>query len=115
MAENYARKYQPRQTRERQINLMGIEGLLGSTLKNLKIEKEISRYQFVLHWEAIVGPELAKVSRPDSIVNKQLIVRVKSSVWAQHLSFYQQVISNRVKKYLEPGEEVEGLRFRVDG
>jgi predicted nucleic acid-binding Zn ribbon protein len=110
----YKKKYASPK-RERQMNLLSIDGILGTALKQHNLDREISKYSFVLHWESIVGAELAKVSKPDSIVNKQLVVRVKSSVWAQHLSFYQQVISSRVKKYLEPGQEVEGLRFKVEG
>ena len=100
--------------REKQTKLIAVEQLLGKALKAYKIDQAVSRYKFVMYWEEIVGKELAKVSRPDSIVNKKLIITVKGSVWSQQLSFYSKVILTRVRKYLDSADQVDGLRFRVE-
>lgn len=97
----------------REKELTQVHAALARALKRFGLDQEIGRYQFVLHWEKIVGPEIAKLTRPDSLKNGILVLRVPNSVWAQELSFSKDVIVERLREYLRGSEIVEDVRFRV--
>lgn len=87
--------------------------VLSSALKTYGLDKEIARYDFVLHWKEIVGAEIFKRTKPDCIRGKALVVRVVNSTWAQELSFHKDFILSRLKKYLKTDEVVEDVQFYV--
>lgn len=90
------------------------EAVLKAALHRFGLDQEIERYRFVLHWQEIVGEEIAKLSRPESLRNGHLRVSVPSSVWAQELSFYKPVIINRLRKFLGADSAVKDVSFVVD-
>jgi len=51
-------------------------------------------------WEAAVGPELARRSRPHSLRAGRLIVAVASAAWMQQLSFLRESIRDNVNRAL---------------
>ena len=107
--------------REQSIRRMGqrlkrpllANGILRSTLVKLGIDKEIARYRFVLYWKEIVGEEIAKRTRPDSLKYGRLTIRVSDSIWAQELSFQKEVILKRLRRYLDEGTIVRDVVFQV--
>jgi predicted nucleic acid-binding Zn ribbon protein len=92
-----------------------IEQILRSALRTSGLDKEITRYQFVLHWPEIVGPEIAKRTAPECIRAGALVVRVADSAWAQELSFQKDIILKRLKKFLRHDEDVRDVMFYVAG
>lgn len=63
-------------------------------------------------WPSIVGPDVAKNSRPLEISRGSLIVLTRSSAWSQQLSFLSERIVAAVAE--KTGKrDVEGIRFRV--
>ena len=89
--------------------------VLQRALARLGLDKEIARYHFVLHWQEIVGEEIAKRTKPECIKNRALVVRVTDSAWAQELSFQKRVILTRLKRFLGAGEIVDDVLFYVVG
>lgn len=92
-----------------------VREVLRSAFKRYGLDRELERYQFVAHWQEIVGPEIAKRTRPDNIRGKNLIVQVADSVWAQELSFQKRVILNRLRKFIPSEVSIEDIHFRVTG
>ena len=90
-----------------------IGGVLESALKRFGLDQDIARYQFVLHWDEIVGRDIALRTRPESLRNGLLRVRVADSVWAQELSFHKPVIMKRLRKFLEDEQIVSDVMFYV--
>lgn len=90
-----------------------ILNVLTSALKTYGLDKEIARYDFVLHWKDIVGAEIFKRTKPECIRGKALVVRVSNSTWAQELSFHKDFILGRLKKYLKSDEIVDDVHFYV--
>lgn len=90
-----------------------IKGILSKALAGKGIDKKIERYEFVLHWEKIVGLKLAEVSRPEYISRKTLIVRVLHPVWAQECAFMKTALLRKLAPYLKRGDIVEDMIFRV--
>ncbi|MDQ6822957.1 MAG: DUF721 domain-containing protein [Candidatus Eremiobacteraeota bacterium] len=63
-------------------------------------------------WPSIVGPDVAKNSRPLEISRGSLIVLTRSSAWSQQLSFLSERIVAAVAE--KTGKrDIEGIRFRV--
>lgn len=96
-----------------------IRGILGRALDRYGISKDLARYQFVIHWEKIVGKEIASRAKPECITNGTLIVHVTSSAWAQELSFQKPVILSRLRRFLQTQDVAEAsmvrdVMFRVD-
>jgi len=90
-----------------------IKGILAKALAGKGIDKKIERYEFVLHWDKIVGEKLAEVSKPDYISRKTLIVRVLHPVWAQEFTFMKGALLRKLAPYLKRGDIVEDMIFRV--
>ncbi len=65
---------------------------------------EINKYKFVLHWEDIVGPEIAKRSKPEYLKGSTLVIKVTDSAWSQELSFHKTVIIARLNAFLGKAE-----------
>jgi predicted nucleic acid-binding Zn ribbon protein len=90
-----------------------VRGVLGATLEQYGLDKKIARYQFVLRWPEVVGPEIAKRARPEALRGSCLMVHVDSSAWVQELSFQKAVILARLKKILDDPDLIKDISFRV--
>ena len=90
-----------------------IKGILAKAPAGKGIDKKIERYEFVLHWDKIVGEKLAEVSKPDYISRKTLIVRVLHPVWAQEFTFMKGNLLRKLAPYLQRGDVVDDMIFRV--
>jgi len=93
--------------------LASIEGILASVLKKNNLDNQLARYEFVLHWAEIVGPEISTRTRAECIRNGILIVAVNNSVWAQELSFNKAMILRRLREKLSQPDCVKDISFYV--
>ena len=103
----------PRRRKGVRTDLTLIKGILSKALAGKGIDKKIERYEFVLHWENIVGQKLAEVTKPEYISRKTLIVRVLHPVWAQECAFMKAQLLRKLAPYLKRGDVVEDMIFRV--
>ena len=90
-----------------------VRELLRNAFQKFGLDRQLDRYQFVLHWREIVGDEIARLSKPESIHGKALVVRVSNSAWAQELSFQKQIILKRLRKFIPSDNPVQDIVFRV--
>ncbi len=91
-----------------------ISNVLQAAMRAYRIDKKILQYNFVLNWKEIVGEELSEICKPQSISGETLFISVPSSAWAQELSFQSRIILGRLQKYLNDGQKVSEVRFRVE-
>ncbi len=96
-------------------DLTKIKGIIAGVLNSPEARFKAQRYAFILHWREIVGERLAKVSRPEVIENRRLVVQVAHPAWAQELSLIKPVLLESLAKYLRPGDVVGDMVFRVAG
>ena len=94
-------------------DLTAIKGILSKALAIKGLDKKIERYEFILHWEEIVGDVLATVCKPECISGKSLILRVAHSAWAQEITFQKAVILQRLRPFLRRGDFVDDIVCRV--
>lgn len=90
-----------------------IDSVLNSALKHLGVSDDINRYRFIQHWQEIVGDSIAKKSRPETLRNGILKVRVADSSWAQELTFHKQAILKRIKRFVAESEAPADVQFYV--
>ena len=90
-----------------------VQKILTSALSKFGLDKDIARYQFVLHWKDIVGEDIAQRTRPECFRNGALVVRVKDSSWAQELSFQKEVILKKLRNFISSDLKVDDVQFYV--
>ena len=86
-----------------------LEALLGRT----RYARELKKYKFSPYWEKIVGEQLIKVCKLESVKGRTLWIRVPDSGWAQEVSFQSEIILQRVNKYLDDSSQLTEVRFVV--
>ncbi len=94
-------------------DLTRVKGILSKVLSYRGLDKKVERYEFILHWPAIVGERLAEVTKPECIRNRALIVKVAHPVWAQELVMMKPVILQSLARYLKPGDIVQDIVCRA--
>ena len=76
--------------------------------QSARLSKGLSLNWYV--WKDVVGLRLAQRTRPMSLHDGTLTVKVSSSIWAQELSFLQDTLLHRLNAR---GLATRRLRFRV--
>ena len=90
--------------------------ILSLALKRYGLDKEVAKYEFVLHWREIMGDTIADRTRPEAIQGNALLVRVCNPQWAQELAFQKDIILSRLNRFLKDSQVpqvVEDVRFVV--
>jgi predicted nucleic acid-binding Zn ribbon protein len=79
-------------------NVSNSTELLQSIFQNSKspLGNEFQRWKLWMHWEKIVGPDIAKHSTPVSFRDGNLYVWVKNSVWLQEMSFLAGPLKDKI-------------------
>lgn len=114
MTTNNAASYNlPRPNRARTRSPVQAKAVLSAALAKFGLDKDIARYQFVLHWPEIVGADAARRTRPECLRNGALVVRVGNSAWAQELSFQKETILRRLKNFITSEVQVDDVQFYV--
>jgi hypothetical protein len=81
-------------------------------LERLGLDRQLRTYRALMHWDEIVGAQLAQVARPLRIDAHTLWVAVKSHAWMQELTFHKRTILQRLNAQI--GEErFREVRFTV--
>ncbi len=63
-----------------------VGGLVGTVLARMGIAEQVERAEVIANWEYLVGPHIARISRPVRIRGETLFVEVESAAWRMELS-----------------------------
>ncbi|MEN3037613.1 MAG: DUF721 domain-containing protein [Candidatus Kryptonium sp.] len=74
---------------------------LDELLKNMGVERPIKEGMAIEKWNEVVGPHIAKVSRPIRIENGVLYVEVTNPAWKHHLFMLRREIINKLNNMLK--------------
>ena len=110
---HYTGRYDSRMRYGVRSDLTLIKGILSKALRHKGLDEKVERYAFILHWSEIVGEALAKISKPDHISRRVLLVTVAHSAWAQELTFMKPALLQKLKPYLRKGDVIDDIVFRV--
>jgi len=90
-----------------------IGSIIGSIVDKMEFKKKLKVSNIFNHWEDIVGPGIAKRSRPNKLVRKTLYVSVTTSTWANELSLMSEQLIEKINSFT--GEDVvKTIRFKTD-
>ncbi len=84
---------------------------IGSTLDELGLGKKLKQYDVVNAWPGIVGEQIAKVARAESINDGKLVVRVSRSTWRNELMMLKKELITKINQTMN-GEIVRDIIFR---
>ncbi len=87
--------------------------LIENILKRNNLWNGYQQYLVVVHWDDIVGAELAEVTRAESISKGVLKVLVKDSVWSYHLSMLKPKLIGKLNEKAGRGI-VKDIFFKIE-
>ncbi|MFC2159855.1 DUF721 domain-containing protein [Actinomycetota bacterium] len=90
-----------------------IGSIIGSVVDKMELNKKLRVSNIFNHWEDIMGPAIAKKSKPQKLVRKTLYVSVTTSTWANELSLMSEKLIEKINSFT--GEDiVKTIRFKAD-
>jgi len=73
-----------------------LEGLLRET----GIQKELTLYRLIEHWQAVVGPQIASHTAPQTLRFHTLTLGVDSAPWMNQLLFFKKEMIEKTNRFL---------------
>lgn len=80
--------------------LQPLAPILAQTLQQAGLGRVVVLGRIRQHWEAIVGPQLAQVTHPESVRARVLFVTTTEAIWLQQLTFYQSQLLRNLRTVL---------------
>ena len=77
-------------------DLEDIGSIIDSVVDKLDLKKKLKVSDVFNHWEDIVGVEIAKKAKPNTLVRKTLYVSVTTSTWANELSLMSEKLVEKI-------------------
>jgi hypothetical protein len=94
------------------MNVQKMSDILPITIRNLGLQKKYNAESILVHWQEIVGDDIAANTVPRLIQQGTLMVSVNSSVWSHHLSMMKESIINKINSFI--GEKlIFDIRFQA--
>lgn len=89
-----------------------LRAILGKSLRSLELDKRIREETCLLHWDEVVGEQIAAAARPDFVRDGKVFVTVKNSVWANELTFHKADIIARLNSRVG-SDAIKDLVFKT--
>jgi predicted nucleic acid-binding Zn ribbon protein len=90
-----------RVSEHRRASLTRLGDVLKSALARLPVARELADHAVWAHWDAVVGPTIARHARPERLRRGVLVVAVDGSEWMQELQFLKHEVRERLNARLE--------------
>lgn len=98
----------------RRVGFSRLGAVLKGSLDSLGLRQKVVEQQAAAKWAAVVGPQIAAVSRVDRITDGVMFVACKSSMWASELTLHANDILGKLEKELGK-RVVKEIRFSARG
>jgi len=102
-----------RQTRRTRGMAPGFSAV-NSFLQSQELASMLRPHLAKVHWEGVVGPQVAGVTQVESVRDGVLFVRVKNSVWANELTLLKEDMLRRLNSKLG-GRILTDIHFKASG
>lgn len=73
-----------------------LKELIGSYLKEHKLDIKLEQYQVFQDWDSLVGERISQEAKPDFIKHHTLWIRVKNPVWKTELNFMKDDLIKKI-------------------
>jgi len=88
---------------------------VASALANRGLTDQIRANRLIAEWTELVGPRIAKRTRPGDIVDRMLWIEVASSAWMHELNLLRaQIVENLLARVGEP-RLFDDIKFKLAG
>ena len=91
--------------------MTSLKTVIDKALESLGMDKRLQAESAVVHWEDIVGPEIAKNAKAVKIDRGTLLIEVKSAAWKQQLQMMAPQIIRKINHKLG-SNTIKSIRFR---
>lgn len=96
------------------MKLYSLKDILAGTLKQIGIKEKYHSQSVMVHWESIVGRDIASQAYPTRVRNQILFVAVTSPVWAHHLSMMKEQILEKIRQFTGQKQvSIKDIRFHA--
>ena len=102
-----------RQTRRTRGMAPGFSAV-NSFLQSQELASMLRPHLAKVHWEGVVGPQVAGVTQVEAVRDGVLFVRVKNSVWANELTLLKEDMLRRLNSKLG-GRILTDIHFKASG
>ena len=86
--------------------------ILSQVLSASNVEVDLNTYRLWKEWPQLVGPAIARNTRPEAIKGKLLLVNVSSAPWLQQLQYLKCELIEKLNKAF--GKKTVGdIRFKI--
>lgn len=92
-----------------------IGGVVGSLLAKWGIAERVERARVMVDWENLVGPHIARVSRPVRIREDTLFVEVETAAWRTELSLLRPSLMRKLNAGRRTGRIEKIIFLQSDG
>ncbi|OGQ47165.1 MAG: hypothetical protein A3H42_02740 [Deltaproteobacteria bacterium RIFCSPLOWO2_02_FULL_46_8] len=89
-----------------------LKNILGKLAKNNRWEQKLKQYEFLLHWEEIVGAKIAKQTTPTTWRGTTLCVNVSTPAWLQELRMMEPEILEKFRLKC-PNQPIHKIHWSV--
>lgn len=90
----------------------GLSLILPKVIKELGLEKGIKEQRAVELWRKVVGKTIGEKTKPLSITQGVLRIKVKDNIWKQELYFLKEELKEKLNRAL--GEDmVKNIKFSL--
>jgi len=90
-----------------------INRLLAGVFDDRKWRSRIELHEVFEFWDEVVGRDIAAVAQPAVIRGRTLWIKVKDSVWMQHLHLQQILLLEKINDRYEH-EKLKDIHFQLD-
>jgi predicted nucleic acid-binding Zn ribbon protein len=90
-----------------------ISRLLSTVFKEKKWRSRLELHSVFQFWDKAVGKEIAANARPSLIRGTTLWVKVKDSIWMQHLHLQKILLLEKINRELD-NEKLSDIHFQLD-
>lgn len=88
-----------------------VGSVLDDVLAGLKLETRFQSARATEEWNAVVGPEVARRTRPVGVRGGELLVEVQGAVWMGHLAVLRQGILDDLNGRLPAEARLSSIRL----
>ncbi len=92
-------------------HLEPVASVLNQVLAGLKLDEHFAAAQASEIWLEVVGPEVARRTRPVGVRDAELLIEVQGSVWMGHLAVLRQGIMEEINAKLPAEARLRAIRL----
>jgi predicted nucleic acid-binding Zn ribbon protein len=85
--------------------------VLDEVLASLKLTSRFQAARATDEWDAVVGPDMARRTRPVGVRDGELLIEVQGAVWMGHLAVLRQGILNELNRTLPEEARLVSIRL----